>query len=82
MSRQYFADVLTETFNTDYATITATAATVLIPIEFRELVAVSSVIVHGRVTDAHGEWTDGRRSVETLVTINAPPSFEATIPWT
>jgi hypothetical protein len=46
-------------------------ATVLIPIEFRELVAVSSVIVHGRVTDVHGEWTDGRRSVETLVTVSA-----------
>jgi len=46
-------------------------ATVLIPIEFRELVAVSTVIVHGRVTEAHGEWTDGRRSVETLVTISA-----------
>lgn len=46
-------------------------ATVLVPIEFRELVTVSNVIVHGRVTDAHGEWTDGRRSVETLVTISA-----------
>lgn len=46
-------------------------ATVLVPIEFRELVTVSSVIVHGRVTDAHGEWTDGRRRVETLVTISA-----------
>ena len=46
-------------------------ATVLIPIEFRELVAISNVIVHGRVTDVHGEWTDGRRSVETLVTVSA-----------
>jgi hypothetical protein len=46
-------------------------ATVLVPIEFRELVAVASVIVHGRVTDAHAEWTDGRRSVETLVTVAA-----------
>jgi hypothetical protein len=46
-------------------------ATVLIPIEFRELVAVSTVIAHGRVTDAHTEWTDGRRTVETLVTIGA-----------
>lgn len=46
-------------------------ATVLVPIEFRELVAVSDVIVHGRVTDAHGEWTEGRRSVETVVTVSA-----------
>ncbi len=49
----------------------AVRATVLIPIEFRELVTISTVIVHGRVTDAHGERTDGRRSVETLVTIDA-----------
>ena len=49
----------------------AVRATVLISIEFRELVAVSNVIVHGRVTDVHGEWTDGRRGVDTLVTIDA-----------
>jgi hypothetical protein len=49
----------------------AVRATVLVPIEFRELVTLSNVIVHGRVSDAHGEWTDGRRSVETLVTVNA-----------
>jgi hypothetical protein len=46
-------------------------ATVLVPIEFRELVTVASVILHGRVSDVRGEWTDGRRSVETLVTIEA-----------
>jgi hypothetical protein len=45
-------------------------ATVLVPIEFRELARVADVIVHGRVTDVHGEWMDGRRSVETLVTID------------
>lgn len=32
MSRQYFADVLTESYNVDYTTITATAATLLIPL--------------------------------------------------
>jgi len=46
-------------------------ATVLVPIEFRELVTVASVIVHGRVTGVQGEWTDGRRGVETLVTVAA-----------
>ena len=49
----------------------AVRATVLVPIEFRELVTLSNVIVHGRVSDAHGEWTDGRGTVETLVTVNA-----------
>ena len=37
----------------------AVRATVLVPIEFRELVTIATVIAHGRVTDAHGEWTDG-----------------------
>lgn len=46
-------------------------ATVLVPIEFRELVTIADVIVHGRVASAQAEWTDGRRSVETLVTIAA-----------
>jgi hypothetical protein len=49
----------------------ALRATVLIPIEFRELVTVSTAIVHGRVADVRAEWTDDRRNVETLVTIEA-----------
>jgi hypothetical protein len=49
----------------------AVGATVLIPIEFRELVAVAPVIVHGRVVDVRSEFVDGRRSVETFVTIEA-----------
>ena len=46
-------------------------ATVLIPIEFRELVSVSSTIVHGRVVDVRSMMIDGRRAVETFVTIEA-----------
>ena len=46
-------------------------ATVLIPIEFRELVAAAPVIVHGRVMDVRSAWIEGRRSVETFVTIQA-----------
>ncbi len=46
-------------------------ATVLIPIEFRELVSIASVIVHGRVLGVQSQWTDGRRSVETIVTVDA-----------
>jgi hypothetical protein len=49
----------------------AVRATVLIPIEFRELVSISSAIVRGRVADVRSQWTDGRRSVETQVTIEA-----------
>ena len=46
-------------------------ATVLVPIEFRELVTIAPVIVHGRVVDVRSEWVDGRRAVETFVTVEA-----------
>jgi hypothetical protein len=47
------------------------SATVILPIEFRELVSVADVIVHGRVSTVTTEWTEGRHSIETLVTISA-----------
>ena len=47
------------------------SATVLLPIEFRELVASAPVIVHGEVVDVRSEWVDGRRAVETFVTVEA-----------
>lgn len=46
-------------------------ATVLLPIEFRELVTTAPVIVHGQVVDVRSEWVDGRRAVETFVTVEA-----------
>lgn len=46
-------------------------ATVIVPIEFRELVTTTPVIVHGRVTDVRSAFVDGRRSVETFVTVAA-----------
>ncbi|HVD92249.1 MAG TPA: hypothetical protein VNC21_08205 [Vicinamibacterales bacterium] len=49
----------------------ALRATVIVPIEFRELVTIAPVIVHGRVVDVRSGWVDGRRSVETFVTIEA-----------
>jgi hypothetical protein len=47
------------------------AATVVLPIEFRELVRSAHAIVHGRVVDIRSDWVDGRRAVETFVTIDA-----------
>jgi hypothetical protein len=43
-------------------------ATVVIPAEFREIVAGSSVIAHVRIVDLRAEWSDGRRRVDTIVT--------------
>jgi hypothetical protein len=47
----------------------ALQATVIVPIEFRELVTTAPVIVHGQVVDVRTGWVDGRRSVETFVTV-------------
>jgi hypothetical protein len=44
-------------------------ATVLLPIEFRELVTTAPVIVHGQVVDVRSGWVDGRRAIETFVTL-------------
>jgi hypothetical protein len=49
----------------------ALRATVIVPIEFRELVTTTPVIVHGRVTDVRSALVDGRRAVDTFVTVAA-----------
>jgi hypothetical protein len=54
----------------------ALRATVLVPIDFRELVTISSTIVHGRVVDARAEWVDGRRAIETFVTVEVQEYFK------
>ena len=46
-------------------------ATVLIPAEFREIVSGSQIIVHGRVSEIRAEWVDGRRRIESVVTLEA-----------
>ncbi len=44
-------------------------ATVILPIEFRELVTTAPVILHGQVVEVRADWSDGRRSLETFVTV-------------
>jgi hypothetical protein len=57
----------------------AVHATVIIPIEFRELVTTAPVIVHGQVVDVRSDWVDGRRSVETFVTVAASEYFKGNL---
>jgi hypothetical protein len=45
------------------------AATVLVPAEFREVVAGSQVIVYGRVTGVEPEWTADRRRINSIVSL-------------
>jgi hypothetical protein len=54
----------------------AAHATVLLPIEFRELVATSTAIVHAHVTDVRSAYVDGRRSIETFVTVTADEYYK------
>jgi hypothetical protein len=45
------------------------SALVVVPAEFSEMVAASQTIVHGRVVDVQSYETAGRRTIETLVTV-------------
>jgi hypothetical protein len=46
-------------------------ATVLVPADFREIVAGSQIIVYGRVADVRPEWSDDHRRIDTIVTLAA-----------
>src|SRR5262245_13030502 len=54
----------------------AARATVLVPIEFRQLVTIASAIVHGRVVDVRADWVEGRRAFDTFLTIEADEYFK------
>ena len=46
-------------------------ATVLLPADFREVVAGSQIIVYGRVADVRPGWSDDRSRIDTTVTLQA-----------
>jgi hypothetical protein len=46
-------------------------ATVLLPAELREIVAGSQIIVYGRIADVRPEWSEDRRRIDTVVTVEA-----------
>jgi hypothetical protein len=49
-------------------TVSADATTVA-PLSFEQLVAESSAVVYGRVTDVRAQWTADRRFIESVVSI-------------
>ena len=49
----------------------ALGATVLVPAEFREIVNGADIIVYGRVSSTRARWSDDRKHVDTLVTLQA-----------
>ncbi len=54
------------------------AATVVLPAEFREIVSGSQIIVYGRVIEVQSEWVDGRRRIDSLVTIQPSAFYRGT----
>ena len=46
-------------------------ATVLLPADFREIVAGAEIIVYGRVESVRPEWSGDRRRIDTIVTVEA-----------
>jgi hypothetical protein len=44
-------------------------ATTVVPLSFEQLVGESQSVVYGRVTDVRPQWTDDRRFIESVVTV-------------
>jgi hypothetical protein len=46
-----------------------TRAVTVVPLSFEELVRQSSSVVYARVIDVRGQWTEDRRRIDSLVTV-------------
>ena len=44
-------------------------ATTVVPLSFEQLVNESQSVVYGRVSDVRAQWTDDRRFIESVVTV-------------
>jgi hypothetical protein len=51
-----------------FAALPARAVTVA-PLSFEELVRQSSTVIYGRVIEVRGQWSDDRRRIDSLVTV-------------
>ena len=57
--------------------LTARAGAVIVaPLSFDELVNDSTTVVYGRVSDVHGQWSDDRRRIDSLVTIEVVDRYK------
>jgi hypothetical protein len=59
------------------AVMPAKAVTV-VPLSFEELVRQSSSVIYARVVDVRGQWTDDRRSIDSLVTVEVIKGLKGT----
>ena len=57
--------------------LTARAGAVTVaPLSFEELVNESITVVYGRVADVRGQWSDDRRRIDSLVTIEVVDRYK------
>jgi hypothetical protein len=68
MRRTFFGATLLGLAGILLATGPVLRATVIVPAEFREVVAGSDIIAYGRVTEVRPQWSDDRRRIESYVT--------------
>jgi hypothetical protein len=57
----------------------AVGATVIVPAEFREIVAGSEIIAYMRVVETRPEWADGRRQISTIVTADVLAAYKGDV---
>ncbi len=72
MRRSLFASLLIA-----LAVMPAQAVTV-VPLSFEELVRQSSSVIYARVVDVRGQWTDDRRRIDSLVTVEVIKGLKGT----
>jgi len=53
-------------------------AITVVPLSFEELVRQSSTVIYARVVDVRGQWTDDRRSIDSLVTVEVIKGLKGT----
>jgi len=51
-------------------------AITLLPMTFEELVGEAAAVIYARVTDVRGQWTDDRRAIDSLITLEALRYFK------
>ncbi len=73
MRRSLFASLLIA-----LAVMPAQAVTV-VPLSFEELVRQSSSVIYARVIDVRGQWTDDRRRIDSLVTVEVIKGLKGTV---
>jgi hypothetical protein len=61
------------------AVVARPQATTILPADLQELTRSAGAIVRGRVSDARAQWTQDRRSIETIVTLDVEATLKGSL---